>query len=133
MSDLPESYQVAHSVHHIVRCPPLRLVDDQSAVKWRRLGLAWHAFRPLLGFAFYPKRELTWNNLRSYSAGGAGFFFTSFSNCSIRSTCSCDTSSTKCNSGTRRNCNRSISSRRMYFEPWSSALIASVCSFAVAL
>jgi hypothetical protein len=42
MPDLPESCEVAHRIHHIVRRFSFRLVDDERAVKRRRLWLAWH-------------------------------------------------------------------------------------------
>src|SRR5260370_36858182 len=44
MPDLPEPCQVAHCIDDIVRRFSFGLVDDESAVKRRRLRLAWHRF-----------------------------------------------------------------------------------------
>jgi hypothetical protein len=42
MPDLAETRQMAHGIHDVVRRFPFGLVDDERAVKRRRLWLAWH-------------------------------------------------------------------------------------------
>ena len=45
MPDLPESGQMPHRIHHVVRCLSFGFIDYQGAIKWRRLRLFWHGFR----------------------------------------------------------------------------------------
>ena len=42
MADLPEAHDAADGFHHIMRSPPARLVNDQSAVQRRGLRFSWH-------------------------------------------------------------------------------------------
>jgi hypothetical protein len=42
MSDLPESCEVPHRIDDIVGSFSPRLIDNERAVKRRRLRLAWH-------------------------------------------------------------------------------------------
>jgi hypothetical protein len=42
MPDLPESREMTHRIHDVVRSLALRLIDDQGAVKQSGLWLARH-------------------------------------------------------------------------------------------